>query len=103
MPRENVEITAGRLGYQVKSTIDDINLLSDTVDLTDVATGTGQKIITKAIYVGVSGTLIYWPAGQNTPVPYYNCPVGKWVCAAKRIGASSTADEICIDYDLPNV
>ena len=101
MPRDNIDITAGRLGFQVYSTLDTIDLRSDTVDLVD--TITSKQIITKAIYVGVAGNLIFWPAGQTTSVTYYNCPVGKWVIAAKRIGASTTADEIVIDYDLPNV
>ena len=101
MPRENVEITAGRLGLIVKSTLDAVDLRSDTVDLVD--TVTSKPIITKAVYVGVSGHLVFWPAGQETAVTYYNLPVGKWVLAAKRIGASTTADEIVADYDLPNV
>lgn len=101
MPRENVEITAGRLGFLVKSSAETINLTSDTVDLVD--TVTGKPIITKAIYVGVTGNLVFWPAGQTTAVTYYNLPVGKWVIAAKRIGASTAADEVAIDYDLPTV
>ena len=101
MPRENVEITAGRLGFPVKSTELTVDLTSDTVDLVD--TVTSKPIITKAIYVGVTGNLIFWPAGQTTSVTYYNLPVGKWVIAAKRIGASTSADEIVIDYDLPTV
>lgn len=101
MPRENVEITAGRLGLPVKSTEDTVDLTSDTVDLVEPVTS--KPIITKAVYVGVTGNLVFWPAGQTTAVTYYNLPVGKWVLAAKRIGASTTCDEIVADYDLPNV
>ena len=101
MPRENIEITAGRLGLKVLSTLDSADLRSDTVDLVEPITG--KAIITKAVYVGVTGNLVFWPAGQTTSVTYYNLPVGKWVLAAKRIGASTTADEVVIDYDLPNV
>jgi len=101
MPRENVEITAGRLGLIVQSSTGPVDLTSDTVDLVEPVTG--KPIITKAVYVGLTGDLVFWPAGQTTSVTYYNLPVGKWVLAAKRIGASTTAAEIVADYDLPNV
>ena len=101
MPRENIHITAGYLGFAVFSTVDTVDLRSDTVDLVEPVTG--KAVITKAVYVGVAGNLVFWPAGQTSSVTYYNLPVGKWPLAAKRIGASTTADEVVIDYDLPNV
>jgi len=98
MPRNFIEITAGRREKTIKSTTDVV----DRMD-TPFVEADGRTFFTKAIYIGVAGNLTYIPAGMSTAVTRYNMPVGQYVMAIQQINsATTTADEIVVVYDLEN-